>query len=85
VAVVSLLGELPVITADTIRNLRNGSEGPCSEGLKAGLRWIGDRSLRLDEAIEEARRKRGVREYVGWALAALGYGSGDGYGSGYGE
>jgi hypothetical protein len=90
VAVVSLLDPLPLVTADLIRSLRaaDGS-APCPDGLAAGLRWLGDRALPLEEALEELRRsRRGAREYVGWALAALGYGygygSGDGYGSGYG-
>jgi hypothetical protein len=89
VAVVSLLDPLPLVTADLIRSLRaaDGS-APCPDGLAAGLRWLGDRALPLEEALEELRRsRRGAREYVGWALAALGYGdgSGSGYGSGSGS
>jgi hypothetical protein len=84
-----LLGDPPVetITADVIRNL-TGADGskPCGEGVRAGLKWIGNRALSLPEAVREARESARVREYVAWALAALGYGSGSGsgYGSGYG-
>ena len=76
----------PVINAETIRALRIGDDEPCEEGLKAGLLWIGNRSLSLEEAINEARTKRSLKPFVGWALTALGYGdgSGDGSGDGYG-
>ena len=79
----------PVINAETIRALRIGDDEPCEEGLRAGLLWIGNRSLSLEEAINEARTKRSLKPFVGWALTALGsgsgYGSGYGYGSGDGE
>ena len=86
-AVVSLLDPLPVVTAELIRSLRSPDGGaPCKEGLTAALRWIGDRSLALDEALEELRRGRhAARAYVGWALVALGYGYGSGSGYGYGS
>jgi hypothetical protein len=88
VGVEILLGDPPIetITADVIRNLRacDGSS-PCSEGLQAGLRWIGNRTLSLPDAIRLARKSATVREYIEWALTALGYGSGDGSGSGYGS
>jgi hypothetical protein len=83
-----LLGAPPVetITADVIRNLTapDGSK-PCGEGLRAGLKWIGNRALSLPEAVREARESARVREYVAWAMAALGYGDGDGYGYGDGD
>jgi hypothetical protein len=87
VGVESLLDPLPMVTADLIRSLRapDGS-APCPDGLAVGLRWIGDRALPLDEALDELRRSRdAVREYAGWALTALGYGSGDGSGYGFGD
>ena len=83
-----LLGDAPqdIITADVIRNLTapDGSK-PCAEGLRAALDWIGDRALPLPEAIASARKSSRVREYVGWALTALGSGYGSGYGYGYGS
>jgi hypothetical protein len=95
VAVVSLLDPLPIVTADLIRSLRaSDGSAPCADGLKAGLRWIGERALPLDRALDELRKSRSaVREYAGWALDALGYGygygsgsgSGSGYGYGYGD
>ena len=85
--VVALLGELPpeVITADVIRGLvaPNGAL-PCADGIAAGLSWIGDRALPLAEAVREAEEDDNVREYVDWALDALGSGDGSGYGSGSG-
>lgn len=82
-AVEVLLGEPPIeiITADIIRNLRapDGAK-PCPDGLRRGLAWIGARALPLPEAVAAARKRKHVREYVNWALMALGYGAG--YGSG---
>jgi hypothetical protein len=93
--VVALVGALPqtptVVNADLIRNLRapDGSR-PCSEGLRVVLKWIGDKALPFDAAVEKARKSRLVGSYVEWALTAIGsgsgsgFGSGDGYGDGYG-
>ena len=68
------------ITADVIRGMRVNGEAPCSDQLRQAITWIGDRTLPLDTALEEA-----VSEGFDtrWALAALGR-SGDGDGSGYG-
>ena len=82
-----LLGAAPpeTITAEVIRNLRGpGGAKPCEKGLTVALIWIGDRTLPLCEAVAAARKSRTVREYVDWALLALGYGYGYGSGSGYG-
>jgi hypothetical protein len=84
-----ILGTLPaplaVVTAETIRTLRapDGAR-PCAEGLRAALRWIGDRSLPFEAALAEARKKI-ARDFVEWAIAALSYGYGYGYGSGSGS
>ena len=87
-----ILGSVPgppsVITADVIRALRSPTgERPCAEGLKAALRWIGDRALPYLEALEAAKKASSLREYLDWGLQALGYGSGcgDGYGDGSGD
>ena len=74
------------ISAATIRRLvaPDGSK-PCAEGLRAGLRWIGTRTLSLTDAINEARDNALVSDYVDWALRAIDYGDGSGDGSGYGS
>ena len=88
VSVEILIGQPPIetITAEVIRNLRapDGS-APCPEGLRAGLKWIGDKALPLTEAVARARKSARIAEYVGWALRALGYGYGYGDGYGYGS
>ncbi len=91
-AAVQLLGEPQprVVSFETIRKLRD-PEGnpPCSEGLRAARRWIGERVLEIEVALAEARKSPLVRGYVRWALDAIGsgsgYGDGDGDGSGYGS
>ena len=85
-----ILGVLPtppaVVSAETIRALR-APEGdrPCADGLRAALRWIGDRALPFEVAIVEAREKVGA-EFFEWGMRALGfgYGFGDGDGDGFG-
>ena len=93
-AAVQLLGEPHprIISFETIRKLRDpGGNPPCSEGLRAARRWLGERVLEIEAALEEARKSPLVRGYVQWALDAIGsgygdgYGSGSGYGSGYGS
>jgi hypothetical protein len=84
-----LFGGIPtppaVVTADVLRSLRSpAGDTPCSQGLRAGLRWIGDRQLPLDQAIAEAREKLPA-DFVEWALAAIGYGYGYGHSDVYGS
>ena len=94
----SLFGEPPsapeTIDADTIRGLRSpGGRLGCIEGIRAGLDWIGSRTLPLADALTEAAAHD---LDLSWARSALGidgdgygygygYGDGDGYGYGYGN
>ena len=87
-AAVQLLGEPHprIISFETIRKLRDpGGNPPCSEGLRAARRWLGERVLEIEAALEEARKSPLVRGYVQWALDAIGSGYGYGYGSGSGS
>jgi hypothetical protein len=72
-----------VIDAAAIRALRLDGSPPCDEGLRAALKWIGDRSLPLGEAFAEAEQALGS-DWFDWACRALGL-TGSGYGSGYGD
>ena len=73
------------IDADVVRGLRHPQHGkPCDTGLKKALRWIGNRTLSLPDAIDEATDIFDPED-VKWAKIALGlHGFGDGDGSGYG-
>ena len=77
------------IDADVVRGLRHPQHGkPCDTGLKKALRWIGNRTLSLPDAIDEATDIFDPED-VKWAKIALGlhctgYGTGYGYGFGYG-
>jgi len=78
-----------VISADVLRGLRSpdGSR-PCRDGIGEALRWIGDREIPIEQALEEAKSVLTPGD-LEWGLSALGvagYGHGDvdGYGDGYG-
>lgn len=89
-----ILGEqLPsppsVISAEVLRGLRapDGSR-PCRNGIGRALRWIGDREIQIEQALEEAKSALSSDD-LEWGLRALGisgYGDGDdGFGDGSGS
>jgi hypothetical protein len=90
VEVEALFGMLPkppaFIDAEALHGLRlpDGTK-PCTEGIGAALRWIGNRRLPFQEALAEARGDPRVKQYVAWGLEATGSGDGSGSGSGYGD
>lgn len=77
----------PVLSAEVLRGLRapDGSR-PCRGGLHKALRWIGDREIPIEQALEEAEGvlSSGDLEWGRGSLGISGYGSGD-YGCGYEE
>lgn len=79
----------PVLSSEVLRGLRDpGGSRPCRVGLGRALRWIGDREIPIEQALEEAKSALSSDD-LEWGLRALGisgYGDGDdGYGSGSGS
>lgn len=75
----------PIISAEVLRGLRapDGSR-PCRDGLGRALRWIGDREIPIEQALEEAQSVLASSD-IEWGRRALGIsGSGYDYGYGYG-
>lgn len=76
----------PVLSAEVLRGLRapDGSR-PCRVGLDKALRWIGDREIPIEQALEEAKSALSSDD-LEWGRRALGIsGYGSGYGSDYGH
>src|SRR5690606_16697819 len=72
----------PVLSAEVLLGLYapDGSR-PCRVGLGRALRWIGDREIQLELALEEAKSVLAPSD-LEWGLIALGISGGD-YGDGY--
>src|SRR5690606_38576997 len=71
-----------IISAEVLRGLRapDGSR-PCRDGLGRALRWIGDREIPIEQALEEAQSVLESSD-IEWARRALGI---SGYGYDYGD
>lgn len=74
----------PVLSAEVLRGLRapDGSS-PCQDGIDRALRWIGDREIPIEQALEEAESVLTPGD-LEWGLRAF-WISGNGYGDGYGD
>lgn len=72
----------PVLSAEVLLGLHapDGSR-PCRVGLGRALRWLGDREIQLELALEEAKSVL-TSDDLEWGLSALGISGGD-YGDGY--